>query len=209
MLDIDHLFLTMLSIADHIPALCRHIDQYVALPSTDRELLASMLKARRLLKRTYLLAEGEICHFENFVVEGCFRMFYVDDKGIEHTLQFAVEGWWIADLESFLKKTPSSYYIEALENSVVLQIDAESQNKLYETAPLFERYFRILHQNAYIAQSKRILENISRSGEDKYESFLQTYPQWQQRIPQKYIASYLGITPVFLSKIRKQRANRR
>jgi CRP-like cAMP-binding protein len=197
----------MVSIASYLPKLCRHIEQYVALSPEHCELLASLLRIKRILKRQFLLSEGDICRYESFVVEGCLRTLYIDEKGIEHTLHFAVEGWWISDLESFLKQTTSHYHIEALENSIVLQIDYSSLESLYEKAPVFERYFRILHQNAFIAQSNRILQNISLPGKDRYSTFLKTYPQWHQRIPQKYIASYLGITPVFLSQIRKQRTS--
>ena len=198
----------MPSTAKYVQALYNHVGQHVSLLQEHRELLLSIVHLKRLLKRQYLLAEGEICRYESFVVEGCLRTFYIDEKGTEHSLHFAVEGWWISDLESFLKQTASRYNIEALETSIVLQIDYTSLESLYLQAPVFERYFRILHQNAFIAQSKRILQNISRSGEEKYASFLETYPQLHQRIPQKYIASYLGITPVFLSQTRKHRTTK-
>ncbi len=197
----------MVSIEPYFPVLLRHVDQHISLPQEHRELLASLLRPKTILKRQFLLSEGDVCRYESFVAEGCLRTLYIDEKGIEHTLHFAVEGWWISDLESFLKQTSSRFHIEALEKSIVLQIDLSSLEFLYKKAPLFERYFRILHQNAFIAQSNRILQNISLSGKERYNIFLQTYPQWHQRIPQKYIASYLGITPVFLSQIRNQRIN--
>lgn len=189
---------------DYNRNLIEHVEKHVTLSQEEKELLASFLKTRRILKRQYLLQADTVCQYESFVVEGCLRMFYVDDKGLEHTLTFAIEDWWITDLESFLQRTASVYHIVALENSIVLQLDGASLAILYEKIPAIERYFRILHQNAFIAQSKRILQNISFNGEEKYKSFLAMYPQWHQRIPQKHIASYLGITPVFLSQIRKQ-----
>ena len=189
---------------DHYQHLVSHIQKHVTLTPGDIELLTSCLNTKRLLKRQYLLQADTICQYESFVVEGCLRMFYIDDKGIEYTLTFAIEDWWITDLESFLRRTPSAYHIQALENTVVVQLDAASLASLYEKIPALDRYFRLLHQNAFIAQSKRILQNISLSGEEKYKSFMDMYPQWHQRIPQKFIASYLGITPVFLSQIRKQ-----
>jgi CRP-like cAMP-binding protein len=192
------------SMPDYHQYLLNHVRKHVTLSSEEAELLCSSFKLTRLLKRQYLLQADTVCHYENFIVEGCLRMFHVDDKGVEHTMSFAIEDWWITDLESLLQRTPSAYHIEALENAIVLQLPAASLTALYEKIPALDRYFRILHQNAFIAQSKRILQNISLSGEEKYKSFQASYPQWHQRIPQKHIASYLGITPVFLSQIRKQ-----
>lgn len=199
----------MLSPADYLPTLYGHIERYVQIDATQKEQLASVVKVKRLLKRQYLLQEGAISQYESFVVSGCLRTFYMDIRGVEHTLSFAVEDWWTSDLESFLKAEPSMYNIEALEACVVLQINKTSLDLLYNRAPSIERYFRILHENAFIAQSKRILQNISMTGEDRFEAFLSTYPQWHQRIPQKYIATYLGITPVFLSQIRSMRSGKK
>lgn len=198
----------MLEIRDHISHLFTHMEKQIILSKKDKEELSISFKARRLLKRQYLLQADTVCAHESFVVKGCLRMFYVDEKGIDHTLSFAVENWWICDLESFLRGSPSAYNIEALENTIVLQVDAIALEKLYQKIPLLDRYFRILHQNAFIGQSKRILNNISLPGRARYDIFLKTYPQLHQRIPQKYIASFLGITPVFLSQIRKQRSQR-
>ncbi len=193
----------MLDHSQYLPLLFAHIRQQVSLSPEDAALLSTFMKAKKILKRQYLLQADTVCQYENFVAEGCLRMFYVDDSGLEHTFSFAIEDWWICDLESFLRRSPSAWHIEALENSIVLQIDTPSLAMLYDKIPSLERYFRILNENAFIAQSKRG-QNISLSGEEKYKSFLTMYPEWHQRIPQKYIASYLGITPVFLSQIRKQ-----
>jgi CRP/FNR family cyclic AMP-dependent transcriptional regulator len=195
----------MLSVTDHVPALLRHIDKHISITASDKEYFISLISARRLMKRQYLLQEGKICKHESFVVSGCLRSFFVDKTGDEHTLQFSVEDWWVNDLDSFLNHTPSQYNIEALEPCILLEIDHTSLNHLYSKVPAFERYFRILHQRAFIAQNKRILNNISLTGMERYKAFLEDYPSVVQRVPQKYIASYLGITPVFLSQIRNQR----
>ena len=199
----------MLSATNYLPILFTHIEHYIPFQQDDKLLLSSLVKARRILKRQYLLQADTICRHESFVVEGCLRMFYMDEKGDEYTLRFAIENWWISDLESLLSGKPSGYHIEALENTIVLQLDVPSLEILYNKIPLFDRYFRILHQHAFIAQSKRILQNISLTGEERYKKFMETYPQWHARIPQKYIASYLGITPEFLSQIRKHRSVRK
>jgi CRP-like cAMP-binding protein len=184
--------------------LLRHIDQYISIDAAQKEYFLSLLTERRLLKKQFLLQEGWVCRHESFIVSGCLRTYFVDRNGDEHTMQFAVEDWWVNDLESFLRHTPSQYTIEAQEPTVVLQIDHASLEKLYIQVPAFERYFRILHQHAFIAQNKRILNNISLTGMERYEAFVEAYPNLLQRVPQKHIASYLGITPVFLSQIRNQ-----
>jgi CRP-like cAMP-binding protein len=185
-----------------------HVARYVSLSAEEQELFTSLLGIKRLLKKQFLLQAGDICKYENYVLEGCLRSFYVDDKGDEHTLHFALEDWWITDLDSFLHLTPAVVYIEALTPVTVLQLDKSSLERLYREVPAFERFFRILHQHAYLAQNKRILNNISMTGEARYLDLLQRYPQLIQSVPQKYIASYLGITPVFLSQIRARLGHR-
>lgn len=181
-----------------------HVARYVPLTAGEQELFTSLLTIKRLLRKQYLLQSGDVCKYENYVLEGCLRSFYVDDNGDEHTLHFALEDWWITDLESFLHQTPAVVNIEALTAVTVLQLDKPSLERLYTEAPAFERFFRILHQNAYLAQNRRILNNISMNGEARYLDLLQRHPQLIQSVPQKYIASYLGITPVFLSQIRSR-----
>lgn len=179
-----------------------HIARHVSLTAAQQELFVSLLGVKRLLRKQFLLQAGDVCRYESYVLEGCLRSFFIDDKGDEHSLHFALEDWWITDLESFLHQTPAQVNIEALTPVTVLQLDKPSLERLYTEVPVFERFFRILHQNAYLAQNRRILNNISMSGEARYLDLVQRHPQLVRRVPQKYIASYLGITPVFLSQIR-------
>ncbi|ASZ12762.1 Crp/Fnr family transcriptional regulator [Chitinophaga pendula] len=180
------------------------VDRYITLTTAEQEYFLSCLQVKKLRRRQYLLQAREICRYESFVVEGCLRSFYVDDNGDEHTLHFAIEDWWISDLGSYLRQQPAAVHIEALSPVTVWQLDLPALEQLYREVPAFEKYFRILHQNAYIAQNERILHNISMTGAQRYEAFLKKYPALPQRIPQKYLASYLGITPVFLSQIRSK-----
>lgn len=186
----------------------RHVARHVDLSAAEQELFTSLLTIKRLLRRQFLLQAGDICKYESYVLEGCLRSFYVDDDGDEHTLHFALDDWWITDLESFLHQTPALVNIEALTPVTVLQLDKPSLDRLYAEVPAFERFFRILHQNAYLAQNRRILNNISMTGEARYIDLLQRYPKLVQNVPLKYIASYLGITPVFLSQIRARLGHR-
>jgi len=184
-----------------------HVSRHISLTAGEQDLFLSLLREKRLLRRQYLLQAGDVCRHEHYVLEGWLRSFYVDDKGEEHTLHFAMADWWITDLESFLQETPAEVHIVALTPVTVLQLDKPSLERLYAEIPAFERFFRVLHQNAYLAQNRRILNNISMNGEARYLDLLQRYPALVQSVPQKYIASYLGITPVFLSQIRARLGN--
>jgi len=192
----------------HQHPIIQHIQKFVLLTGEEQQLLLSLFQEKQLLRRQYLLQAGDVCKYDSFVLEGCLRSFYVDDKGDEHTLHFAMEDWWITDLESFLHQTPALVHIEALTPATVLQIDKPSLEHLYTAVPAMERFFRILHQHAYLAQNRRILNNISMNGEQRYAALLTQYPDLLHRVPQKYIASYLGITPVFLSQIRAKLGQR-
>ncbi|QJB33318.1 Crp/Fnr family transcriptional regulator [Chitinophaga oryzae] len=188
--------------------LLQHVARHIQLTAEEQQYFVSLLKPRRLQRRQWLLQAGDTCRYENFIVEGCLRSYITDRNDAEHVLHFAVEDWWITDLESLLTQTPSQVSIEALEPSLVLQLERDALQALYQQVPSFERFFRILHQNAYLAQNRRILQNISHTAAERYDAFLQQYPAIAARVPQKYLASYLGMTPVFLSQLRQQKAGR-
>lgn len=188
---------------DNHQPLIQHICKHIDLSGSEIELIKSSFQFKRLQKRMFLLQEGNYCEHENYVMNGCLHSYTVDKDGNSHTLHFAVEDWWITDFESFVKHTPASRNIVALEDSLLLQINKQDLDDLYQKIPAFNYFFRILNQNGAIAQDRRILNNISMSGAERYEAFVRAYPTFLQRIPQKYIASYLGITPEFLSNIRK------
>ncbi|WP_235010155.1 Crp/Fnr family transcriptional regulator [Algoriphagus boritolerans] len=179
-----------------------HVQERISLSPDEQQFFCSLLKARQLLPRQYLVQEGEICRFESYVCRGLLRSFYLDREGNDHTLHFAMEDWWISDSASFIRQLPASRHVVALEPSIVLQLDKPSLELLYKEVPAFERFWRILHENATIAQDQRILNSITMTGAERYAEFLQKYPGIAARMPQKYIASYLGISSVFLSRIR-------
>ena len=159
---------------------------------------------RRVKRRQFILQQGDICKFNTFVVEGSFRMYVVDKDAKEHNLQFAIENNWTGDIQSFFFKKPSQVYIEAMENSMVLQIKREDQFKLYVDYPKFNRIFRILAENDNLSLQRRILNNISLSSEERYLDFLERHQELFNRISNVQIASYIGVTPEFLSAIRKR-----
>lgn len=188
-----------------IEALRLYLNEKIpALAEKDFNFYASLFVPKKLKKGAFLLREGEVCRHTTFVVKGCLRLYTVDNKGKEHIMQFAPENWWIGDMESFAKGTPSVYYIDALEDSELLLIDKPSQEKALHTIQLLTLFFQQLMQNRQMASQKRIIHSLSASAEERYLDFLKTYPSFIQRVPQHMIASYLGITPESLSRIRKQ-----
>ncbi len=185
--------------------LTQNIQKLISVSTGEENVLKMFFTERRLIKKQFLLNEGDVCAYENYVVRGSFRSFYVDKEGDEHTLHLAIDDHWITDLESFMYGTPSSIYIQALEPSEVLQIEKKKLDLLLSEKPIFETFFRLLHQRAYIAQTNRILDNIALNGQERYIKFSNKFPALINRIPQKYLASYLGMTPVFLSQLQNSK----
>ena len=185
-------------------SLIQYFNQILPLNNKEIEIIKDSFSEMKIKRRQFILQEGEICKHNTFVVEGCLKMYLVDDNGKEHNLQFAVENWWIGDIGSFHNEEPSQLYIEAIEKSVILQIKKEDQLNLFVNYPKFNRIFRVLAENAMVGLQRRVLQNISSSAEERYLDFLKRYPQLFNRISNVQIASYLGVTPEFLSTIRKK-----
>lgn len=181
-----------------------NISKHIQLNREEADFFVSLLQHKTVKRKEYLLKQGSTCKTENFVVKGCLRTYTVDDNGFEHILSFGVEDWWVGDLYSFLTRRPSQFFIDALEDTEILQITKENLDRLYEQVPQFERFFRIIFQNAFIAQQDRINQNLSAAAEQRYLSFINKYPMLEQRLSQKQVAAYLGITPVFLSMLRRK-----
>lgn len=174
------------------------------LDSVEIDAVKKAFKERKIKRRQFILQEGDVCVLNTFVVEGCFRMYFVDEKGKEHNIQFAVENWWIGDIGSFHSGEPSKLYIEAIENSIILQIKKQDQQDLFVNHPKFNRIFRVFTENALVAYQRRVLQNISSTAEERYLDFMKRYPFFFNRISNVQIASFLGITPEFLSTLRKK-----
>jgi CRP-like cAMP-binding protein len=181
-------------------------DQYLPLNVAERTDLITRVAERSVKRRQFILQESDISKHYTFVVKGCFKKFQVDAKGTEHNLQFAAEGDWIMEIDSFYNSKPSRVYIEAMEPSVVLQINKADLFYLFTNNPKFDRNFRVIMENRFVEQENRILQAISSTAEERYLSFLSQYPRLSQRLPNTQIASYLGITPEFLSKMRSNLA---
>ena len=183
----------------------RFIQKYVNLPDEELSLFDSFYKPHFYPKKTILLKAGEICQFEAFVVKGCLKTYFIDETGCEVILTFATENWWVSDISSFYEHKPSKMYIETLEDSELLLISPENKEALLQKLPVLERAFRIMIQRHLSVLQERLFGNIALSAQDRYELFLEKYPTLPQRVPQHLIASYLGISPESLSRIRKKR----
>lgn len=184
-------------------ALIDHFQQILPLDDNELALLDGRVSARKIKRKQMILQEGFVCKHYSFVVSGCFKMYGVDDKGYEHNIQFAAEGDWIADIGSFHSKKPSKLFIEAIEPAEILQIEQQDLYFLYLNIAKLNRIFKVIIENKFVELQNRVLQNFSSTAEQRYLSFLEQYPNLANRLPNTQIASYLGITPEFLSKIRK------
>jgi len=181
-----------------------YFHNYLSLDEHEQRLLAGRVVERKIKRRQFILQEGDVCRYYTFVVSGCFKMFGIDKKGKEHNIQFAAENDWIADIGSFHSEKSSKLYIEAIEPSIVLQIKKSDLLFLYINCPKFDRNFRVIIENKFVELQNQLLKNFSFTAEERYLAFLEQYPKLSLRLPNTQIASYLGITPEFLSKIRKE-----
>jgi len=186
------------------PGFIAHIRRYVDLTQSDVEIVESYFKPLELKRREHLISEGQVCTSNFFVEKGCIRMYYVNEKLIEQTTQFALETWWLSDYFSFAKQLSSQYFIQAVEKSTVLAIDYQLQDKLFIEVPQMERYFRIIMQRALAASQLRTKLMYQYTKEEMYRHFNTSFPQFFQRVPQYMIASYLGFTPEYLSELRRK-----
>ncbi|MCE7996765.1 MAG: Crp/Fnr family transcriptional regulator [Roseivirga sp.] len=186
------------------PLLLSQVEQYIVPSQEDIDTLHSKLGTRRYLKGQYLVQQGDICPHLSFITSGCSKTFHIDPQGNEHITRFAIEGWWSADLGSFLTQTAADCSVKCLEDTHVLQITHQGMQELYKEAPAFERFFRNLFENSFIHSEKRVIANFSLTAKERYLAFQKRYPQIEQRVPQYMVASYLGMTKQFLSKIRNQ-----
>lgn len=186
-----------------------HVTKCTAFTNEELEIFDDILERKTVPKKTFLLQEGEVCNFEAYVVKGCIRTYYIDENGFDVTLQFAIEDWWVSDMASFYEQTPSRLFIETLEDCELLMFNPETKEELLQRVPKFERVFRLMVQRKLAVTQDRLINTIAKSAQEKYLDFLERYPTIPQRVPQHYIASYLGISPEFLSKVRTKMAKQK
>lgn len=182
----------------------KHIQQDVNLIATDIDKITSILIFKELKKKDFLIEPGAISQTMNFIALGCMRSFYLDENAQEHTLQLGIENWWVNDLYSYLSQKKSRMYVQALENTILVQLPRQDLEKLYVEVPEISNFFRKKIQGAYVAVQERVIDSMSDDAYERYDNFRKTYRDIEQRVPQYIIASYLGVTPEFLSYLRKK-----
>jgi CRP-like cAMP-binding protein len=190
-------------------SLIAHMSAAFSLTAREIAELISLFAERKIKRRGFILHQGDVCRHFTFVVSGCLKMFAIDPAGKEHNLEFVTENEWVSDLSSFYSEKAAGVYIEAIEPSVILQITRQDLIYLYGNYPKFNSTFRIVIERKYIDLQNRVLQNISATAEERYVNFLAQSPTLASRLPNTQIASYLGITSEFLSKIRKDLAHKR
>ena len=183
-------------------SILENIAKHIVLTPEEQELLLSKTITQHYKAKTVILNAGEICKYSYFVNLGLLRSFSINDNITEHVLQFACEGWWIGDMYSLLSQKPGNLFIEVIEDAEVVLLPKENQDELYHLIPKLERFFRILIENSLVAHQERLMDNLSLTAEERFEKFCSKYPTLIQRVPQKQIASYIGVTPEFFSKMK-------
>lgn len=186
----------------------QNIARFIDLTYEDKELVKSLLKRGSAKRKEFVMRPGKVMKYEYFVTKGCLKVYSIDRNGVEHVSMFAIEDFWTGDMASFMLQQPSTYFIKALEDSEFLMISKESFERLFKEIPKFERFYRNLYQRSLVSYIQRNNEGISLTAEERYEIFLSKYPHIANRIKQKDLAAYLGITPEFLSMIRSKMSKR-
>jgi CRP/FNR family transcriptional regulator, anaerobic regulatory protein len=185
-----------------MPQIIKNISKHVSLTSEEEHVFLSKIETKKYKAKTILLSPGQISKSTYFVNSGILRSFNINDNIIEHVLHFACEGWWIGDMYSYISQKPGNLFIEVLEDAEIVEITKENQQQLYQEIPKLERFFRILAENSLVSHQERLMDNLSLTAEERFEKFCKKYPTLIQKVSQKNIASYIGVTPEFFSKMK-------
>ena len=186
-----------------------YIDKFVKLTEEEKELFSSCFKEVKIKKRQFIVQPNFIAKHRQYVLKGAFRAYVVADEGQEHTIAFAIDDWWITAYNSYIFQQPATMFVVALEDSIILQLDYEKEQELKLQNHKFETFFRIVAERGLASQQRRIISILTQTAEERYENFLNKYPQIVQRVPQYALASYLGMTTEFLSRIRNKRVSKK
>lgn len=182
-----------------------HFRKFVSISDAEIDVIESYIKRNPVKKKSELLRNGQVCKSLYFVEKGCLRMYFINSKSAEQIIQFAIEGWWIADFFSFMDNTASEYFIQSIEASEVVSIEQQSFEHVLKAVPQLERYFRIIMQKNLAASQLRAKYLYEMSKEEFYHHFTSSFPDFVQRVPQYMIASYLGLTPEYVSELRNKK----
>jgi CRP-like cAMP-binding protein len=187
-----------------VALILENISKIISLSDEEKKIILSNLEIKNFKHKTVIVNAGDVCKYSYFVNSGILRSFTINDNIVEHVLHFACEGWWIGDMYSLLTQKPGNLFIEVIEDAEVVLLSKENQEQLYHEIPKLERFFRILTENSLVAHQERLMDNLSLSAEERFEKFCSKYPTLIQKVPQKQIASFIGVTPEFFSKMKSK-----
>jgi CRP-like cAMP-binding protein len=182
----------------------KNVSKHIQLTKDEEKHFITFLKEKKIKRKQFILHENEICENSVFVTNGCLRGYTIDQNGFEHILQFAPPDWWIADMYGLISQKPGNLNIDAIEDTDILLLSRKNQEKLFVDVPKFERFFRIITENSLVANRQRVLDNMSLTAQQRFAAFCHHYPTLIEHLPQKLIASYIGVTPEFLSKVKAE-----
>ena len=187
----------------------QNLSKHISLSENEMEEFCNLFQSKSIKKKDFLLRESEICGFEGFVTKGLFRVYHIDQNGFEQVLYFAMENWWVTDIDSFTTERPSQLFIEALEDSEVLLILKKDKEYAYQSLPKIEKLFRVMTQKTHVALQRRMIDNLSKTADQRYLDFIEKYPALYNRLTNLQVAAYLGISHEFVSKIRRKIATKK
>jgi CRP-like cAMP-binding protein len=194
---------------DEFEIIKKYIARHIQLTSAEEDYFVSLLRVTKVKKKQCIVQPGFVCKYRSYVISGAMRAYLVDNNAQDHTIAFAIEDWWISDYNSFIFQQPATLFVEALEETVLVQIDYNAEQLLMETVPRFEKFFRIITQRSFAFLQQRMLSRLSMTAEERYEEFMGKYPKISLRVPQYALASYLGMSTEYLSKLRNKRVSRK
>jgi CRP-like cAMP-binding protein len=194
---------------EHLSLFVNYFNRHIDLTDDEVEYLISIVKVATIKKRQFIVQPDFVCKYRTYVVSGAFRAYLIGTNGQDHTIAFAIDDWWISDYNSYIFQQPATLFVEALEESIIVQIDYNAEQLLKETHPKFEKFFRIITERSFAFLQKRMLSSLSKTAEERYDEFLNKYPKIVQSVPQYALASYLGMSTEFLSKIRNKRVSKK
>jgi len=187
---------------DEFEAIKKNVSRFIQFTEEEANEFTSLLRITKVKKKQFIVQPEFVCRYKSYVYKGIMRAYLVDNNGQEHTILFAIEDWWVSDFNSYFFQQPATLFVEALEDSILVQIEYKAEHQFLERVPKFEKFLRIHTQRSFAFLQKRMLSNLSKSAEERYDEFLQRYSAIAQRIPQYLLASYLGVSTEFLSRLR-------
>ena len=189
---------------DNYKSILDNIARYVTLTEEEQQQFTAIIKTSRVKKRQFIIQPGFVSEYRNYIVQGAVRVYYLDDSGKEHTVSIGIEDWFFTDFYSYIHQQPADHFAEALEDSIIFQMHYDDIERLCASVHAINQYFRLITEKAFANSRKRIVSNISKTSEERYREYAAKYPQIVNRVPQYVVASYLGMSPEFLSKIRSR-----